>query len=291
MKVNYIYDKGILNEALMTSYPIIASGDDKAGAASVLKKNFKTVTYIEKMDRSPYWISDTEEHEKGNTTYKIYIKDPSEVDALSDFCDKSLGWLTIGIGVEEPDYETYIDGTEVLIFTKRMADGKYRCNVLGDMEFSKYYEHSLSRIQSIFLVIEAKYTKETKDFERLFHITHVKFLPKIKEHGLVPKTNGTQTERVYFSRRIEDSMKMLRGSFDKNDEPWVLALWMDKFGDEIKSRYKFYEDPREDGAVYTYDTIDPKYIIIKLKNGSWYMLDDIDIDSIKNQLEYYYRNK
>lgn len=118
MKVNYIYDKGAINEALMRSYPIIASDDDKAGAASVLKKNFKTVTYIEKMDRSPYWISDTEEHEKGNTTYKIYLKDPSEVDALSDFCDKSLGWLTIGIGVEEPDYETYIDGTEVLIFTK-----------------------------------------------------------------------------------------------------------------------------------------------------------------------------
>ena len=55
---------------------------------------------------------------------------------------------------------------------------------------------------------------------------------------------------------------------DKFEIPILLRLNFEDYKNEILNKYNFYEDPRMENSIYTYDTINPKYLQL-YKNNNW----------------------
>ena len=58
----------------------------------------------------------------------------------------------------------------------------------------------------------------------------------------------------------------------------LFKLDMDRYRDEIMSKYKFYQDPRDEDSVYTYDVIDPKYIMVCTDDINRWLYQEADVD-------------
>lgn len=144
---------------------------------------------------------------------------------------------------------------------------KYELNDQADQYTKKYTPSSFRDLilneEPTYLIFffEAKYDPVVEIPQYVYHITTTKFVDKIKQIGLTPKTLGkrsTHPERIYVSLTKKDSDFLLRGlrqHFGKNQG---IELTIDT--SQLKD--PFYEDPnfRKQG-VYTYQNIPPSAIV------------------------------
>lgn len=158
----------------------------------------------------------------------------------------------------EQDFE-YID--DEFSFEIEDKDNNYQIITLEEFLDSKKCES----VNYYSLLFEAKFTTKTTNFEELYHLTDFGNLQKIKRYGLIPKTKLNYNERVYFSPNYEDIIEMIG---DKFEIPILLRLNFEDYKNEIINKYNFYEDPRMENSIYTYDTINPKYLQL-YKNNNW----------------------
>jgi len=90
----------------------------------------------------------------------------------------------------------------------------------------------------------------------LYHITDEKYLPKIKEKGLIPKFNGKRTihpERVYLCSK--DGISWLLKDFNHIlEKPVIIAVT------DLSKIKLYYDDNFIEGGFYTTDNIPPKDI-------------------------------
>ena len=138
------------------------------------------------------------------------------------------------------------------------------------------------------IVIQAKFIIDITDMVYdsnnndgiLFHITPLKNYKKIKEKGLIPKHNNYRLDnypdRIYFylkyqEKSLNDLCKDL--SRDTMIKDWViLKIDLKTRGSYIENdkstMYRFFDDPKSQGGVFTYENIDPlcisEYKIISL---------------------------
>jgi hypothetical protein len=108
---------------------------------------------------------------------------------------------------------------------------------------------------------EAKYDPEIEVPQYVYHITTAKFVNKIKQIGLTPKTlekRSAHPERIYVSLSKKDSDFLFRGlkqHFGKNQGVELTI-------DTSLLKDPFYEDPNFKGkGVYTYQNISPQAIV------------------------------
>jgi len=109
------------------------------------------------------------------------------------------------------------------------------------------------------IFLEPKYgTKTTPMTSILYHVTDIKYLPKILKYGLVPKSKSKVTyhpERIYFLKSIEDVEDLVQDSRFGVENPVLLKIGTGNLSN------KFYLDPNLNGAIYTTTNISPKNII------------------------------
>lgn len=108
---------------------------------------------------------------------------------------------------------------------------------------------------------EAKYDPEVELPKYVYHITTTKFVDKIKQIGLTPKTlekRSAHPERIYVSLSKKDSDFLFRGlkqHFGKNQGVELTI-------DTSLLKGTFYEDPNFKGqGAYTYQNIPPQAIV------------------------------
>ena len=108
---------------------------------------------------------------------------------------------------------------------------------------------------------EAKYDPEVELPKYVYHITTTKFVDKIKQIGLTPKTlekRSAHPERIYASLSKKDSDFLFRGlkqHFGKNQGVELTI-------DTSLLKGTFYEDPNFKGqGAYTYQNIPPQAIV------------------------------
>ena len=203
------------------------------------------------------------------------VENYPELDFLNDGNDIILGF--------KPTYATeqsqkYITGT---LYDPRISKVLQLANNLGYFpsvvkyelnnkleQYSQKYNSSTFRDlvldkQPTYLIFnfEAKYGPEVQLPKYVYHITTTKFVNKIKQIGLTPKTlekRSAHPERIYVSLSKKDSEFLFRGlkqHFGKNQG---VELTIDT--DLLKDT--FYEDPNFKGkGAYTLQNIPPQAIV------------------------------
>lgn len=144
---------------------------------------------------------------------------------------------------------------------------KYELNNQAEQYTKKYSTSSFRDLilndQPTYLIFnfEAKYDPEVKVPKYVYHITTTKFINKIKQIGLTPKTlekRSAHPERIYVSLSKKDSDFLFTGlkqHFGKNQG---VELTIDT--DLLKDT--FYEDPNFKGqGAYTLQNIPPQAIV------------------------------
>lgn len=133
------------------------------------------------------------------------------------------------------------------------------------------------------LFVEANYSIKTTEIGEAYHITNTNVIHKIKRNGLNPRSKGNFPERVYFGTDVNHILWMVGRSGSDLETGYIpdktlLKLNVAQYKDEILSKYTFYKDPRDKTSVYTYDVIDPKYLMICTDNINKYTAQDSELD-------------
>lgn len=161
-----------------------------------------------------------------------------------------------------------------LIFKSSFFDGK-----ITDLESSynigplkdtlNLYGYYISKISNNEIYVEPRYSEDITDniykYDYIYHVTDYKYLDKIFKNGLNPKNNkkGSRkySKRIYFGYgNFEDVVKSSkRIAYDRKlVRPVLLKIKLDK-----SNKKNFYIDPNlGEGAIYTYDCIQPNNIEI-----------------------------
>lgn len=114
---------------------------------------------------------------------------------------------------------------------------------------------------SVVFTLEKKYDDVVTNVPRyLYHISNKKFLNKVKDRGLVPRSGNKQSyhpERIYFTTKMKDMEEFsdLVSNFIPKAEQLILTV------DTKNLNQTFYRDPNLDTAIYCYHNIDPKDIV------------------------------
>jgi len=248
-----------LNEGLIHSY-------DMEKCESDLKSRFSNVLSVINHSTNKYRLPMWKDESARMGNFEIKMSSLENLKSICKVVEDVYGWFPAMLevnGIQFIDWKR--DGSFVKV------DGATAGTPLD------YYIYMFLKgnVESVSLFVEAKFTTEDFDIKELYHVTDGENLPKIKKYGLVPKTKGNFTERVYFGKNLEDIMTIFE---DRFQYPITLRLNFGEYGKEIRDKYIFYKDPRMDGAVFTYDCIDPKYIQIldeRSLNSIYYKFNNI----------------
>jgi len=249
-RYSYLYEN--LNEGLIKSYDI---RDVKKYLENEL--NFDCISNVTVLDRNVYFsrrkkISD-------NEFVKVSLKaEPKSLLKYNDVvnaCYRLLGWFTGGIevNVERRDGKGYIPYIffrgEPYKNGKIVRDVFYAENV--NYELAQFVALNKDNICGFSLIIEEKFPvkeyfyDETQTF---YHITHKKYIHKILNNGLVPKSKFNYPSRIYLTNNIESL-----DDFDFDAEDSIILKIV------LKRNQKLYVDPRCNG-FFTYENISPDEI-------------------------------
>lgn len=150
-----------------------------------------------------------------------------------------------------------------------------------DFKFHHFNEISLNSIVQYDFELEPKFdTKHKLKSNILYHVTEDRYLDRVLKYGLMTKSKNTlktYPERIYFTYNIEDSKTYISTKtsyyrrndleiFDKenpkNNYNKVKFIIL-KINIPDSDNIIFYDDPNfKDNGLYTYDSINPKYIEI-----------------------------
>ena len=109
-------------------------------------------------------------------------------------------------------------------------------------------------------LIEPKFDVKFIPSDILYHSTELKYIPKIKKIGLIPKSLSKKSfhpDRIYFSLELKTNDIMVENlKRETNDEIITLTL------SDWPKNIEFFKDPKFVGgnACYTYQNIPPSYI-------------------------------
>ena len=256
----------IVGEGLIKTYPA-----DKA--LNIVKKFLK-----DNLDKELYDLKLSEtELVKQHDMRVVDLKDEDYADEAKPLSKMSFVF---------PFYKD----DDLKLFTGKLADKLYVCgyNYANSMTYSVAVQPFDKHIVLVSLLFEAKYHEEDFTFaKRLYHVTTLSTLNKIKHKGLVPKSKSDKfdyPERVYLFNNatlnvmldyIEtklagkddvaivlklDSAKLQNSNAYKNGK---MKLYIDHMFDDIS---------RPANALFTYSTIDPKLIeddilVVNVENG------------------------
>ena len=225
-----------------------------------LKSRFNNVKCVLNRSTNVYRLPSNKPSNDKLCNFEIILTSFDHIDDIIKTVKDVYGWFFVAIQLNNRDDLYFVD----------WGDGKYlkamEPNLNMDM-FAYIYRFLRNNINSISILVEAKFTVEDFHITELYHKTKLKNINKIKKNGLIPKSEGNFTERVYFSKSIDTIDNMIGGKF-VDERPILLRLNYDEYGEEIRNKYVFYKDPRDESAVFTYDCINPKYIQAYY-NGTW----------------------
>ena len=238
-------------------------------AENDLKELYNNVLSVRYEKTNVYrFKSDTDEGEKmGN--FEVYLSSLDNINSICKTVYDNYGWFIVMIKI---DNVQFIDWNRNGTYTNEEP-----YSVFKGMEIRSYLRNiKKGNFNVIKLIFEAEITVEDFDYTDLYHLTERKNLENIIVKGLVPTSNGNFTERVYFGKNVD----ILKSLFEETrNDPVILRLNLEKYGDEIRNNIKLYKDPRMESADFTYSVINPKYIQILDDNGYFKnLLDDISID-------------
>lgn len=244
MQFKYSDEPIYINEAVSTSYKLSACESD-------LKRRFVSVKEVYSTWRKSLFYK----NEQANLgDFKIELTDLSELEEICDTIENSYGWFPQSLVI---DGHAFIDWDKTFNFIDDTE--KYIDDWLDEYEETHI-------IRKIYLYVEAKFTVIDNNYTELYHLTSESHLEKIKQQGLIPKSKGNFPERIYFAKSLYEIKDLM---LDRYEDPLLMKLDTENYLDEIKRKYKFYIDPRLiSWALYTYDSIDPKYIMI-YENNEW----------------------
>lgn len=156
-----------------------------------------------------------------------------DVKKVDDFI-RPFGWFISSIITTED-----VKLTDMAKYTEKILSGKYNIKIKQ-------------------VSIEQKFGDEIKDFPNtLYHITDKKFIPKIKEKGLIPRYMGKRTihpERIYLCD--EYGLSHLYGEFKSLlDYPTIISIDMSELTIKL-----FQDNNFQLGGYYTLENIPAKCI-------------------------------
>ena len=241
-----------LTEGMVMSYDMEKVEND-------LKSRFNNVKCVINRSTNIYRLPTNRPTEKNMGNFEIVLTSFDNLNDIVKTVENVYGWFLSAV---------VLNGN--IAFIDWNHNGKYEkaTDPYVNMDMFTFVKRFLNgSLSSISIFVEAKFTVEDFHITELYHKTKLKYLRRIEKNGLIPKTEGNFTERVYFAKDIESIDPMIGGKFE-DDEPILLRLNFDEFGNEIRDKYIFYKDPRDPNAVFTYDCINPKYIQ-KFINNEW----------------------
>lgn len=231
-----------IDEGLISSY-------DMTKCENALKSRFSSVVSVINRSTNKYRLPMWKDDGKNMGNFEIVLSSLDELNEICKYVEFAYGWFPSILEV---------DGSEFVDWSR---DGNFKYingGAFNDMNLYTYLRnYHKGGISKISLFVEAKFTVEDFNITELYHVTDLKYLDKIRKNGLVPKSKGNFTERIYFGKDLNDIKAIFENRFS---EPLILRLNFDEYGKEILDKYVFYKDPRMESAVFTYDCIDPKYI-------------------------------
>lgn len=175
--------------------------------------------------------------------------------------------INIDFDSETIKYGKKIEGLLNNVYGYYLANIKY--DVFNDdltsddiinVDYSAIEEVLYDEEDTITFIFEKKYDNEYIGNEKiLYHITDEKYLNKIKQIGLIPKSKSkisVHPDRIYLMLNRED-VDVLYSNIDIDiDNPVILEV------DISNLNLKLYSDPNMPNAVYTLSNIPPKNIKI-----------------------------
>lgn len=240
-----------LNEGLIQSY-------NMSKVENYLKSKFQNVIDVANHAVNLYRIPSRKPIGHNTRSFEIKIYSFDNINEIIETIYKTYGWfvsvIVLNDNVSFADFDLNGRYFKVIDPYMNMEMREYIHNVLNDS------------VDSLSIFVEANFAVEDFRITELYHLTDKKYLPMIKKNGLVPKTHGNHTEKIYFGKNLDDIYEMVGGKFEQGSI--LLRLNFDEYAEEITDKYVFYKDPRKSSAVFTLDCIDPKYIQM-LVNGSW----------------------
>jgi len=251
---NYLYEN--LNEGLIKSYSI---DDVKRWLENDL--NFQCINKVKVLTHNTY--ESKKKAVSDNEFVEILLKtDPQSVlsyEKVINSCYCLLGWFTGAVSVKitqrNGGFRTYT------FFRSEPYKTEYdykNCFFSEDthLELKKFLIGNMHSIYGVSIIIEEKFPiKQYKyyDDEIFYHKTDKKFIKKITENGLVPKSRFNYPSRIYLTNNIEnlDDTRL-----NINDDV-ILKI-------KLSRNQKVYMDQRSSG-FFTYENISPDEIeVIKL---------------------------
>ena len=255
-----------INEALIHSYSLNKIENE-------LRRRFPEIISIELHRNSPYADAIKSDVTDGKFvgSFEIKLSSVKDIYKLKDDIESYYGWHA---SVLKINHHLLMDmGNGFEIYTPGQEGTTLR-EVL-------FLTSGTNRNISLF--VEANFTEKTKDIDNMYHLTNTKVIDKIKRQGLNPRSHGNFPDRVYFGNDINHIFWMVgrSGISTEGDIPekTLLKLNTKNYKKEILEKYTFYKDPRDKTAVYTYDVIDPKYLLVCVDDINQYLMQDANVDN------------
>jgi len=247
---SYLYEN--LNEGLIKSYDI-------ANVKKYLNNemNFNCINNVYVLDRNIYTskYKEKSDNEFVRISLKTDFKSLSRYNDVVNVCYRLLGWF---VGIITVSVRT-ADGFKEYAFFRNKP--KVCDNTVRDTFYSESSRYELANFVSLYsmgivgfdLYIEEKFPiKEYvyDDNEVFYHLTDRRFIRRIMQHGLVPRSRFNYPSRIYLTNSIDylDDVEL------DIKEPVLLKI-------TLKRHQKLYKDPRCYG-VFTYENISPDEIEI-----------------------------
>lgn len=122
----------------------------------------------------------------------------------------------------------------------------------------------------IWLQFEPKFDIELENIpNKIYHVTPLKNLSKIKKIGLTPKSKNTLFQyesRIYFSKDVESLINLIKIFFKTNDKKTHEFVILEIKIENHMFKTRFFNDPNFKNSFYTLENIKPELIkpIMKL---------------------------
>lgn len=268
--------KFMLNESICFINETLAYSYNLNSIQNTLKRMFPEIISIDLSDFSMYLTlaGKNKKEDKidgeNNGTFEIKLEKIDNVYKIAEFVEKAYGWHQSILTINDYALADFGHGYEML-------DEPYQGYSLRTCWYLTKGTH-----RKFSLFMEANYSNRVFDIDSLYHLTNKSVLGKISRNGLGPRSHGNFPERIYFGTDINAILRMVgKSGMDATGvipNKVLLKIDFNNHKDAIMSRYKFYQDPREKTSVYTYDVIDPKYIMVCTDDINRWLYQEADVD-------------
>lgn len=126
------------------------------------------------------------------------------------------------------------------------------------------YKKMTKNKKNISLFFESRFDQKLQYIpNKLYHVTNIENVPKIKRNGLSPsyfEKGDYRPDRIYFALNLKDAEKIKRKNITNDTLNNKVNQYI-IYEIDTKNIYDLvlYKDPRSDG-VYTYNHINPKFL-------------------------------